>query len=899
MIGTVYRRRYFFVFVAIFSLLVSILSPLQILAVTTPGDGNITTPGVPPPDPHTYSGMNPDQRAQSYALYYGILGCVTDIKEILNDDVISGGFDGAVNSYLYSFYIDASDGKSECQTAEKKAVALWGYKTLDAALLDWGYKAPSGSDTDWTASNPGITTGVALRNRVYGGNQPAMDGPALYLYWYKTTVSACELSGAQPYNTAPLSIKHAADDPKNDEYLKLIDMAPDFTSTVPTVYSIGKSQTITRAIPTNSPLRNGNSFLSCKDAAQRANLNAAAYQTWAAANVELADTLVPGTSTETTEDKTSCVIEGVGWLVCPVITFLGTLNDAAFGFLNNWLEIPARIFTDPATKGVWETFRNIANIAFVMAFLIIIYSQLTGAGISNYGIKKLLPKLILTAILVNASFIICSLLVDLSNIVGGSLYQILTSVDVGGNTTEPGALSSIWTTTLSAVLTGGAIVAILALIIFAPMSLLAFALVIMILVARQAFAILLVVISPLAFVAYLLPNTEHLFKKWWKAFSAILMVYVIIGALFGASTLASKILLSVSQSDNADSATLKIVSAAIMAVPLFAVPALLKGAMAAAGGVGNSIAKLQDRANKSASASGKKRFNDSAPGQFLQYRKSESARKRALSRSGISSGTNKNPLNWKRNVGARVMKPVNNSRLSGKFGDRLAAGGAELEAKMWDEEVAGQEKLITISKNMTNDQMLSDLASGKGGAAYQAALGAVIMKRDHRESHLKAIEIMRKRAEDAEDGSQEESVVLGVQKQMYHDGKANMPWAVGDQAKSAMEQGNFGKKGHFGHGVSLGDQMETRAGTHLTAETLARLNPDELKSLHKRAAAGSLGPAELASFRKAITDLRASDTLKTFEKPNATGLYDEVLNDTYSYVPGAKESTHYDAKKVF
>ena len=69
--------------------------------------------------------------------------------------------------------------------------------------------------------------------------------------------------------------------------------------------------------------------------------------------------------------------------------------------------------------------RDFANIIFIIGFLIIVFSQLTSFGVSNYGIKRLLPKIIIAAILVNVSFYICAIAVDLSNILGNSLRGIL------------------------------------------------------------------------------------------------------------------------------------------------------------------------------------------------------------------------------------------------------------------------------------------------------------------------------------------------------------------------------------------------------------------------------------------------------------------------------------------
>lgn len=66
-----------------------------------------------------------------------------------------------------------------------------------------------------------------------------------------------------------------------------------------------------------------------------------------------------------------------------------------------------------------------------------------------------------------------------------------------------------------------------------------------ILIARQALIILLIVLSPLAFVAFLLPNTAKLFESWRKAFVAMLIIYPIASLIYSMSILASGILAGV------------------------------------------------------------------------------------------------------------------------------------------------------------------------------------------------------------------------------------------------------------------------------------------------------------------------------------------------------------------
>lgn len=606
-----------------------------------------------------------------------------------------------------------------------------------------------------------------------------------------------------------------------------------------------------------------------------------------------------------TEDETSCAVDGIGWIICPIMTFMAKMNDAAFGFLNNFLGIRPALITDEATRSAWAAFRDIANVAFVIAFMVIVYSQITSAGVSNYGIKRLLPKLFIAAILVNVSYWLCAAMVDVSNIVGSSAYSLLKdSIDVGTG----GTVTSGWTGAVENVLAiaaaGIGLVLLALVVILAPTSLLAFAVILLILIARQAFVILLLAIAPLAFVAYLLPNTEDWFKKWWKAFTVTLMVYPIVGIVFGASSMASQILMNVADDGGAggdDEQLLKIIALGVLAVPLFAVPALLKGSLAAAGSIGARLSGLGDRTGKLAAGKGRERLKESAAGQFLAYRGQENQRKRALARSGKATGSNKNPLNWRRNATAAVMGRANSSTLSGKFGDRLAAGGADLENKMWDEEVKRQSTLVTVGKNMTNEQILDELDKGKGSAEYQAALGSVIMQRNHRESHLKALEIVRRRQEaaSASGDTGEGGVVAGIQKQMLHDGASNMPWAMGDQAMGAMENGQYGAAGQAGSGVSLREQLQGRVGTHMSVANLAKMNPDELKSIHKMAKNGDLAPDQLAAVRDAITKLRLDENYKGSEKQNATVLYEEILGTTPYSVDAAGNSTNYDEARVF
>ena len=256
---------------------------------------------------------------------------------------------------------------------------------------------------------------------------------------------------------------------------------------------------------------------------------------------------------EKEEDQENCKIDYVGWIVCPVVNILAQMSDEAQEQLEKFLVVNNNDIRDNAYE-YWTKIRDYANIIFVITFLYVIYSQLTGYGIDNYGIKRMLPKLIMGIILVNVSFHLCLLLIDISNVVGSSAYKFISSVEISGGADAPSGSwvsKGNWATGIAALALGAtigffALSAVIAGLVFILIVALT---TVFMLGLRQAILILCVVISPLAFAAMLLPNAESLFKKWWSAFKACLFLYPIVGILFGASSLAASILSKSSDGD--------------------------------------------------------------------------------------------------------------------------------------------------------------------------------------------------------------------------------------------------------------------------------------------------------------------------------------------------------------
>lgn len=314
------------------------------------------------------------------------------------------------------------------------------------------------------------------------------------------------------------------------------------------------------------------------------------------------DSESPAAGEDPEEDTNDCKIDWLGWILCPVMNFIGGVTDASYEVIEKLMQTPASMFdqsqsTGRATYDAWSTMTNIANVAFIIAVLIIIFSHLTSFGVSNYGVKKLLPRLLIAAVLVNISFYLCAIAVEISNILGASLKGVLDGItNTISDQSNSGILNgkNMWANLVGAVLAGTIVgvtvqVAFTALLPILVAALIAVFVVLVVLVLRQALIILLIVIAPLAFVALLLPNTEGWFSKWRKLLLVLLFMYPAIAVIFGMAAMAGKIVMF-----SSDNILVQIAGAGITIIPLFITPVFMQ----VAGGVLNRFAGIVNDRNK-------------------------------------------------------------------------------------------------------------------------------------------------------------------------------------------------------------------------------------------------------------------------------------------------------------
>ncbi len=304
--------------------------------------------------------------------------------------------------------------------------------------------------------------------------------------------------------------------------------------------------------------------------------------------------------------KPSCNVGSFSWAVCPLISVgQNAVYDLTRAMLHQLKLEPLTTDGNYAPLyAAWSAFRNIANGLFVLLFLVIIFSNSLSLEIDAYTIKKMLPRLVAAVVLVQASYFIMQIGIDVANILGngigyifgqvlattgatggnGAGYQALGVFQAGGlmgsfivGSVFIEALGALWIPLLLVI--GSAIVALIG--IFLTLGL------------RSILIQMMVLISPIAFIAWVLPGTASMFKLWQKNTIRLLLMYPLIRLLISTGDLISHL------GHVTNSSTIGNLLASLAPIMvLFMIPATFKMAGSVMGMTANAINNRTSRASK-------------------------------------------------------------------------------------------------------------------------------------------------------------------------------------------------------------------------------------------------------------------------------------------------------------
>ena len=216
-----------------------------------------------------------------------------------------------------------------------------------------------------------------------------------------------------------------------------------------------------------------------------------------------------------------------------IANILGTITGAFLGAavnLFNWvisenfISLSYTKLDNPFIALGWGLTKDLTNIIFVLALVAIGLG--TALRLTGYQAQKALPILIIIALLINFTPVICGFIVDASNIV---MKFFISGGFAGGNNfvnyafrqwESIGPLAGgvkFWDPIASHEATAAAVGSIV-LVGFNFIAALIYLLFAFLFVLRYIAIWTLVILSPFAFACYILPATRGVWSQWWKQF---------------------------------------------------------------------------------------------------------------------------------------------------------------------------------------------------------------------------------------------------------------------------------------------------------------------------------------------------------------------------------------------
>lgn len=175
----------------------------------------------------------------------------------------------------------------------------------------------------------------------------------------------------------------------------------------------------------------------------------------------------------------------------------------------------------------WQIVMNLANAGVIILLIAVAFAQILRLNVNTYGVKKVLPSLVLAIVAANFSWLFCRLMVDFVNVIISlfleghpsniaGLYATFDANSPNGSAGTAGTFGALSPKPANAggnifwflvaqllIIAGGIVVYILAYLF----------------IIRNWVILFLIPLAPLAFIAMAIPQTKSLFNQWWSNFS--------------------------------------------------------------------------------------------------------------------------------------------------------------------------------------------------------------------------------------------------------------------------------------------------------------------------------------------------------------------------------------------
>jgi len=229
----------------------------------------------------------------------------------------------------------------------------------------------------------------------------------------------------------------------------------------------------------------------------------------------------------------------IGWVfiiikggLAYLINLFGTWIDAVLSInISNW----------PTVQVSWNVIRNFANMFFIIGLIVMAFGTIF--SVAQYDFRKLFGRFLVAVLLINFSLVIGRIIIDwtqsLSNVFLTAIGSIGTRIGSGAilgqrfvSAINGSTAGNDWTPLIASF---GDIV-LMSIILFSLAVLLVFTLI------RIPILWALLIVSPVAWITYILPTTASVSRKWWRYFMGwnvflpVYLFFIYFGILFLDST---------------------------------------------------------------------------------------------------------------------------------------------------------------------------------------------------------------------------------------------------------------------------------------------------------------------------------------------------------------------------
>lgn len=310
-----------------------------------------------------------------------------------------------------------------------------------------------------------------------------------------------------------------------------------------------------------------------------------------------------GAGSVSADDPLGCDVfssSPLSWIICPVIDMMAKAIQFTDNIITNQMVVPTQdIFcSNSKTCGdyyeAWSSFRNMALGLMAIAGLVIVIAQAIGMEVLDaYAVRKTLPRVLVAAVGITLSWALMNFAVTLSNNLGFGVRDLITApfqnldstvnLDFSSNNFANFIIGggAVATAGVAAWIYTGGIGILLSYVATAGLAVLV---AILVLILRQIAVIMLILVAPLAIVAYIMPNTQRIFRFWWEAFTRALLMFPLIAAFIATG----RVFAAISLQNNPDPVH-GIIGFSAYFAPYFLIPLTFRFAGSAMGGIGNFI----------------------------------------------------------------------------------------------------------------------------------------------------------------------------------------------------------------------------------------------------------------------------------------------------------------------